>query len=979
MARRIIFSLIAVLFTSIAASDQTQAVEPPSEPILRIESDMHTAAIVRISLDADNRYLVTASHDKTVCVWDVATGNHIRTLRPPIGEGDEGKMYAVAISRDGNTVAAGGWTQFNNGSKKPASDGHTIYLFDRSTGKLKQRITNLPDAIFHLTFSQDGSYLAACLSGKNGIRLYRTTDYSLIGEDKDYGDDSRGANFNRSGGLVTTSFDGFIRLYTIEKSGSLRLIAKNKGKGGKQPCGASFSSLPASMDAQIAVGYTDSTKVDVFSGSDLSHLYSPDTTGVNNDNGNLTSVAWSSDGSLYAGGNYHTNRGQHPIFRWPRPDRWWGNRKELQASDYSITHILPLKNGGIAFAAYGPALGIISSNNERTLIKDPPTADYRFSSDVFLISNDALTVQFGYKQGGEPHTIFSVNERRLVTNLKTQNLELKPPITQRSGMNITSWRYTRTPKLNGKALKLGKTERSCALAIAPSGESFLLGAESNLRLFDRKGTVLWLVPAPGVLREVNVSGNGRIAVAAFGDGTIRWYSMSDGKELLAFFPHKDRNRWVLWTPEGFFDASPGGSELIGYHLNRGKDREADFIPIDKLYNTFYRPDMVIAKLQGKDISGFAQNINIDNLLNAKTLAPKVKMITTSGKSNDRDMMLKAQICDTGGGVGDITLFLDGMPVSIVSADRGVKIVDKQTSEEDRCYSFEHLITLQDNQSIISLMAYNKDNTIESDRDAIEITYKYAQTEKPDLHILTIAIDKYKDGDLKLKYSINDAVEIAKAIELNAKNLFNAIFTYKIYDEDVTKDKLNKLFEEIGRKTKREDVFILFVAGHGITNEKDGAYYYLPVNFQYTGDAAIMTYGVSMNDFRKYLSNIQAMKSLLLLDTCNSGSFAEAISSRGILEKTAITKLTRAVGRATIVASSKNQVALEGYEGHGVFTYALLEALKGKAADKDGKITINGMATYVEELLPQLTYKKWGYEQIPQKMLSGMDFPIAVMK
>ena len=51
-------------------------------------------------------------------------------------------------------------------------------------------------------------------------------------------------------------------------------------------------------------------------------------------------------------------------------------------------------------------------------------------------------------------------------------------------------------------------------------------------------------------------------------------------------------------------------------------------------------------------------------------------------------------------------------------------------------------------------------------------------------------------------------------------------------------------------------------------------------------------------------------------------------------KTAINKLVRATGRATIVASSKDQVALEGYEGHGVFTYILLEALNGDAAAED---------------------------------------------
>jgi uncharacterized caspase-like protein len=275
------------------------------------------------------------------------------------------------------------------------------------------------------------------------------------------------------------------------------------------------------------------------------------------------------------------------------------------------------------------------------------------------------------------------------------------------------------------------------------------------------------------------------------------------------------------------------------------------------------------------------------------------------------------------------------------------------------------------------MAHNKTNTIESERNTIRIVHQTALASKPNLHILVMAVDKYRDGDLRLKYSLNDAKAIIESMKKKSATLFDGFYVYELYDEQVTKDSLDKKFTEIGKKTGREDVFLLFVAGHGITNDKDGGYYFLPVDFRYTGEEAIAAQGISMNDFKRYLTHIQAMKSLLLLDTCNSGSFVEAIASRGVLEKTAISKLTRAVGRATLAASSKNQVALEGYEGHGVFTYTVLEALQGKAADNQGKITINGLATYVEELLPQITYKKWGYEQIPQKSLQGMDFPIGM--
>ena len=119
-----------------------------------------------------------------------------------------------------------------------------------------------------------------------------------------------------------------------------------------------------------------------------------------------------------------------------------------------------------------------------------------------------------------------------------------------------------------------------------------------------------------------------------------------------------------------------------------------------------------------------------------------------------------------------------------------------------------------------------------------------------------------------------------------------------------------------------------------------------------------------------LSNITALKSLVLLDTCNSGSFVEAN-----MQKTTTNRLARATGRATISASSKSQVALEGYKGHGVFTYTLIEALKGKGYNNDSKITINELNDYVEETLPNRTSKKWGYRQIPQSSMYGVDFNI----
>src|SRR6267143_1151695 len=175
---RLLMALTVCALTAALAQLATAQSEPSREPVLRIETGMHTANIPRIGVDAANRFLVTASHDKTIRVWELPSGRLLRIIRVPIGAGDEGKLYAVAISPDGSTIAAGGWT---------SSDGlnTNIYFFDRDSGKLIRRLGGLPVVVNHLVYSPDGRYLAATLSGNNGVRVFSTAAYAQAGEDRD--------------------------------------------------------------------------------------------------------------------------------------------------------------------------------------------------------------------------------------------------------------------------------------------------------------------------------------------------------------------------------------------------------------------------------------------------------------------------------------------------------------------------------------------------------------------------------------------------------------------------------------------------------------------------------------------------------------------------------------------------------------------------------------------------------------------------
>jgi WD40 repeat protein len=149
--------LAAMFCGSAEGRAQDAAPELPTEPILRIETGKHGGDIHRIDTDAENRFAVTASHDKTVRIWSLPDGRMMRVLRLPIDQGDIGKAYAVAISPDGTTVAVGGWTG--------TLGHHNIFLFDRASGELKQRLSDLPNVVPHLAYSPDGRRLAASLGG----------------------------------------------------------------------------------------------------------------------------------------------------------------------------------------------------------------------------------------------------------------------------------------------------------------------------------------------------------------------------------------------------------------------------------------------------------------------------------------------------------------------------------------------------------------------------------------------------------------------------------------------------------------------------------------------------------------------------------------------------------------------------------------------------------------------------------------------
>jgi WD40 repeat protein len=302
--------------------------------------------------------------------------------RLPAGPGNVGRVDVVAISPDGELIAAGGWTT-------GVADQETIYLFDLANGRMVGRINSLPNVATNLTFSPDGRYLAAMLGGVNGLRVYDRYDGWLeVARDTEYGGSSYGGDFSVDGRLATTSYDGHVRLYDR----SFHLIARERTAGGQQPFGIAFSP----DGTKIAIGYSDSTSVGLLDSNTLAPVSSLGTERI--DNGDLFSVAWSADGrTLFAGGTYDRGEFGHPVVvAWAQAGA--GARRELPAgSSDRIMTLAPLANSDLLVAAADPYLAVLGADGGARWAQTRRQPDFRDRDRTLALSSTGRRLNSGMK------------------------------------------------------------------------------------------------------------------------------------------------------------------------------------------------------------------------------------------------------------------------------------------------------------------------------------------------------------------------------------------------------------------------------------------------------------------------------------------------------------------------------------------------------------------------------------------------------
>lgn len=926
---------------------------PSPTPILRIEAGQHVAPIRRVDVDAAGQRLVTGSDDRTVRVWQIPETRLIAILRPPIGDGDEGKIFAVALSPDGTLVAAAGATG-------ATWDGtHCIYLFDAETGEMHGRLTGLGNVVLDLAFSPDGRSLAASLGGGAGIRGWRTADWADGFADPDYGGDSYGLAFDRAGMLATTATDGLIRLY--DPTG--RRIAARPAPHGTQPYGIAF----APDGDRLVIGYADGPKVSVIGAGRLMELYAPDTGGLSD--GDLAGVAWSGDGqSLFAAGRCNNGTGVYPIRRWSDAGR--GRHEDLPAATNTIMDIRALGATGVVFGSAGPAFGSFDASGRSAIDFAAVTPDLRGAlGDHFKVSHDGLTVRVAYDPSGGKFAAFALPDRRLAPDA-ADDPSLAPPRTRSPQLVVEAWQDSAHPTVNGAPIALEPQELSRSLAIAPDADGFVLGTDYQLRAYGADGRLRWQATTPGTVWGVNISGDGRRVIAALDDGTLRWHRLADGTPELALYIHRLGGHWVLWTPDGLYDTAPGCDDLIGWHVNRGAADEADFFPASIFRTRFHRPDEIDRAL--------GLTPDRDALLGE--LPPVVTIVSPR----------PGTAC--AGGAVPVSFRLrspSGLPVLALRA----YIDDQPLQPEPLAVPAPdadglHTLTLEvpPGTERLGLVA----ETGAAVGRAAWLGFQGAPpftglpvvtaTTKPVLYLLAVGVNGFIGGENTLQFATKDAADFADVMHRQAGGLYRDVQVHLLNHGRVNREEIIRGLDWLRASTTREDVAVVFFAGHGV-NDIDGSYHFLPE----TGDLrALRATAVSGGDVAQVLGTTRG-KRIAFLDTCHAGNVlagagGAALSARAVVNLDRLVRqLTSAEAGVVVFASSAP--TQDSYESpawqNGAFTEALLEGLSGMAdMTADRAISIGELGFYLPERVSRLTN---GIQNpIVLRPTAVRDFPFALV-
>jgi hypothetical protein len=465
------------------------------------------------------------------------------------------------------------------------------------------------------------------------------------------------------------------------------------------------------------------------------------------------------------------------------------------------------------------------------------------------------------------------------------------------------------------------------------------------------------------------------------DGSFRWHRTADGRPLFTLFVAPDQ-RWVLWTPSGYFATSIGGEGLVGWQVNRS-GQGADFFPVSHFRDRFYQPRLMgqlLATLDEADALGRLGGGHLPALAPAE-LPPVVRILSPAEGTNQPGGTTTFELALRTRGparpLATIRATINGERVALAGEPR-LRQQYSLAEGEERIYSLQMDLPIRDTR--VGFQAELAGGQV-SEWVAVSLQVPPAAQAvgpgpvAPRLRVLAVGVSTYAEPKLNLRFSAKDAQDVADFFRGQEGRLFSKVEVTLLTDAQATGKAVLQGLEELRDQARPGDVTLVFLSSHGGIGVDRTSYYLLPYDF------GAGSWGVDGPDIKARIEATQG-KVLLLMDTCHSGNVLGEGKMRGlddfIRRARFINELLQTrPGTLVICSSTGSQFSMEApVWQNGAFTKALREGLGG-AADRGrtGRVTTDMLDAWLRQRVAELTQGR--QTPVAARTEAAQGFPLAM--
>jgi WD40 repeat protein len=952
-------------FALLLASAGSNAQVSPSF-FAQVVTETHPGGVTALAADRARHIVVTTGRDGTARVWSLPDLRLLRVLRPPLGSH---LAVPIAVTPDGSIAAA--------------AAGKYVLLFDVTTGQIVRLIpvpsTNSLEnhaqdsAINALAISPDGQEIAIGRGlNDDGCWLYvvRLDGSEIAHQCRVAPEGSVADEFTFS---IAFAPDGHLAVATSGGGSNRLTLLTAKGKVAKTvpvPSWIWFGGLAFSPDGQrLAVAYwtKGSRKLELRSGSTLAVIGSPDVRGFSV---LMPTLCWINGGATLVASGVYPEQAQieygdrTPIYAWD--DNGSGARRKAFYGKFLQGPIIDLPDDSLLTVGNRGDLIVTDKTGAILNTKYPDGADFgAYGSQTS--EDDRLRLRVS--EDGSQIELVTYDQPKRWLHIDARQLTVARIAGPQPGLNdwtISGVHFerggglTRYWRLNGRDLKPGEDdENQPPLTSVAAGRVVTVNPSvlfPGIYAFDLLGKPLWVVQQDeltvGRVSRINQSADGRLVVVASSDGSIKWYVGATGKLILTLFVGRTADRWIFFTPSGYYFANPGADKFVGWLIDRGSLQGPDFFSVGQFFREFYKPEVVERVLDTLDEMEAVKQAQVRKV--ATPLAGDLPPLVAIVSPHDGNRIAAATIpveytlrSPSGRPISEILVLINGKRVPLdapLPAATG----------HDESVQGRIAVPVPPGQTItLSILA-----TTDTGRHGPASTVKLlaadqANASTPVRRLFALIVGAQTYAGLpqewrKLRYTAQDARSVAELLGGNRqRRIYDDVEIRLLADGGgaaPTRDAILNGLDWLRREAVRpDDVVLLFISSHG---QALGGLSILPTDADPSNLKGTAIAGEKIIDALKGIpGNV-----LLMIDACYAGAAGRDMNSF------VASASSPWAGMFVFASSSANELSQEdSLYGHGRFTQALLEALHGQNGMKtpDGVILTDYLASYLARRIPEL--------------------------